>query len=147
MKKLLLVLLALAASPLWPQEAMTLDQALKNHGAAFVERLPQGSVVAILNVNAPRVNLSNYIIDELISSITTDGRLVVVDRQNIQILQSELEFQMSGDVSDETAQRIGQMTGAEIIISGGFSQIGSEYRLSIRAIGVETGRVMLQPRL
>jgi hypothetical protein len=142
---LLLFFLALAAAPLSSQTALTLDQALKNHGAALVERLPQGSVVAILNVNVPTVNLSGYIIDELTSSITTDGRLVVVDRQNIQVLQSELEFQMSGDVSDETAQRIGQKIGAEIIISGGFSQIGDEYRLSIRAIGVETARVMLQP--
>jgi TolB-like protein len=142
---LLLLFLVLAAAPLSSQTALTLDQALKNHGAALVERLPQGSVAAILNVNAPTVNLSGYIIDELISSITTDGRLVVVDRQNIQVLQSELEFQMSGDVSDETAQRIGQKIGAEIIISGNFSQIGSEYRLSIRAIGVETARVMLQP--
>jgi hypothetical protein len=64
---------------------LTLDQALKNHGAALVERLPQGSVTAILNVNAPTVNLSGYIIDELTSSITTDGRLVVVDWQNIQV--------------------------------------------------------------
>jgi hypothetical protein len=141
----ILLFLALGAVPLWSQTALTLGPALKNHGAALVERLPQGSVVAILNVNALTVNLSDYIIDELSSSITTDGRLVVVERQKIQLLQSELEFQMSGEVSDETAQRIGQMTGAEIIISGVFSQIGSEYRLSIRAIGVETARVMLQP--
>jgi TolB-like protein len=142
---LIILFLALAAAPLWPQTALTLDQALKNHGAALVERLPQGSVVAILNVNAPTVNLSDYIIDELSFYITTDGRLAVVDRQNIQVLQSELKFQMSGDVSDETAQRIGQMIGAQIIISGSLSKIGSEYRLSIRAIEVETARVMLQP--
>jgi hypothetical protein len=142
---LIILFLALAAAPLWSQTALTLDQALKNHGAALVDRLPRGSVVAILNVNAPRVNLSDYIIDELSSYITTDGRLVVVDRQNIQVLQSELKFQMSGDVSDETAQRIGQMIGAQIIVSGGFSQIGSEYRLLIRAIEVETAKVMLQP--
>jgi hypothetical protein len=142
---LVILFLALAAAPLWSQTTLTLDQALMRHGAALVERLPQGSVVAILNINAPRVNLSDYIIDELSSYITTDGKLVVVERQKIQILQSELEFQMSGDVSDETAQRIGQMTGAGIIISGGFSQIGSEYRLSIRAIEVETARVLLQP--
>jgi hypothetical protein len=91
------------------------------------------------------MNLSGYIIDELSSYITTDGRLVVVDRQNIQVLQSELLFQISGAVSDETAQRIGQMIGAQIVVSGSFSQIGSEYRLSIRAIGVETARVILQP--
>jgi TolB-like protein len=142
---LILLFLALTTAPLWSQTALTLDRALKNHGAALVEGLPQGSVVAVLNINAPRVNLSDYIIDELSSSITTDGRLVVVERQNIQVLQGELQFQMSGDVSDETAQRIGQMIGAQIIISGSVSQIGDEYRVSIRAIRVETARVMLQP--
>jgi TolB-like protein len=142
---LIILFLTLSAAPLWSQTALTLDQALKNHGNALVDRLPQGSVVAILNANSSNMNLSDYIIDELSSYITTDGRLVVVDRQNIQVLQSELQFQMSGDVSDETAQRIGQMIGAQIIISGSLSQIGSAYRLSIRAIEVETARVMLQP--
>jgi hypothetical protein len=142
---LVILFLVLAAAPLWSQTALTLDGALKSHGAVLVDRLPRDSVAAILNVTAPRANLSDYIIDELSSYIITDGRLIVVDRLNIQVLQNELQFQMSGDVSDETAQRIGQMIGAQIIISGSFSQIGSEYRLSIRAIEVETARVMLQP--
>jgi hypothetical protein len=142
---LLIIVLALGAAPLWSQTALTLDGALKSHGAVLASQLPRGSVAAILNVTAPRANLSDYIIDELSSYIITDGRLVVVDRLNIQVLQNELQFQMSGDVSDETAQRIGQMIGAQIIISASFSQIGSEYRLSIRAIGVETARVILQP--
>jgi TolB-like protein len=142
---LIITFLALAAAPLWPQAAFTLDQALQRNGTILAARLPRGSVVAVLNVNASNTNLSGYIIDELISRITSTGRLVVVDRQNIQMLQNELEFQMSGAVSDETAQYIGRMIGAQIIISGGFSQIGSEYRLSMRAIEVETARVMLQP--
>jgi hypothetical protein len=60
-------------------------------------------------------------------------------------LQRELAFQMSGAVSDETAQRIGKMKGARIVISGSFSPIGSVYRLSIQAIEVETAQVLLQP--
>jgi len=48
---------------------------------------------------------------------------------------------MSGDVSDETAQRIGQKLGAQSIISGSFVRIGGEYRMRIRAIAVETAQV------
>jgi TolB-like protein len=127
-------------------EALTLDQALKQLGAALAGRLPQGSVVAILNVTAPTGTLSDYAIDELSAHITANSSLAVVDRQSIQLLQRKLQFQMSGDVSDETAQRIGQMTGAGIIISGGITQIGAEYRVSVRAIGVETARVVFQPQ-
>jgi hypothetical protein len=149
MKKLLFILLALTASPLWCQEAssqaLSLDKALGQLGTALAGRLPEGSVVAILNVTAPTVNLSDYAIDELSVHITANNSLAVVDRQSIQLLQRELQFQMSGDVSDETAQRIGQMTGAGIIISGSITRIGAEYRVSVRAIGVETARVVFQP--
>ncbi|MDR3342976.1 MAG: CsgG/HfaB family protein [Treponema sp.] len=143
---LMVLLLTIGAASLWCQEALTLDRALRRLGDTLADRLTKGSVVAILNVKAPKAELSDYVIDELSSYITNDGRSTVVDRQNIQLLQGELQFHMSGDVSDETAQRIGQMTGAEVIISGSVSQIGSEYRLSIRAIEVETARVSLQPQ-
>jgi TolB-like protein len=143
---LIMLFLILAAAPLWSQEAVTLDEALTRTVALLSNQIRRGSVVAILNVKAPNADLSNYIIDDLTSNITTSRRFVVVERQDIALLQRELQFQMSGDVSDETAQRIGYMIGAQYIISGSISQIGTEYSLSIRAVNVETARVVFQPR-
>jgi hypothetical protein len=55
-----------------------------------------------------------------------------------------LDFQLSGEVSDETAQSIGKMLGAQTVISGNIATVGNFYRLGIRAIKVETAEIQGQ---
>ncbi|MDR2718338.1 MAG: CIA30 family protein [Treponema sp.] len=53
-----------------------------------------------------------------------------------------MDFQLSGEVSDETVQSIGKKLGAQTIISGAITAIGNAYRLRIRAISVETAQIL-----
>jgi len=48
---------------------------------------------------------------------------------------------MSGEVDDATAQALGRMAGAQIIISGAVSRIGDLYRLRIRALSVQSAEI------
>jgi hypothetical protein len=68
----------------------------------------------------------------------------VVDRQQLDTIRAELNFQMSGEVSDESAQSIGQMLGAQSIVSGSVSKIGSLYRVQVKAIEVQSAGVQGQ---
>jgi hypothetical protein len=97
--------------------------------------------VVVLNFTSNSAALTDYIIEELTGFIVNDGSLTVVDRRNLEIIRQELEFQLSGEVSDETAQSIGQKLGAQTIISGSITAIGATYRLRIRAIAVETAAI------
>jgi hypothetical protein len=65
----------------------------------------------------------------------------VVDRRNLDTLKQELNFQYSGEVSDETAVSIGRRLGAQCIISGYVEPFGDSYRLLIRAIDVQTAQI------
>jgi hypothetical protein len=58
------------------------------------------------------------------------------------MLQSELDFNMSGAVSDETAQGIGRMIGAQVLFSGSISEYRDMYRMRVRAIAVETAEII-----
>jgi hypothetical protein len=51
---------------------------------------------------------------------------------------------MSGEVSDESAQNIGQMLGAQSIVSGAVGKMGSLYRVQVKAIEVQTAGVQGQ---
>jgi hypothetical protein len=53
----------------------------------------------------------------------------------------EMYFQLSGEVSDETALSLGKMLGAQTIISGSIEAVGDVFRLRIRAIAVETAAI------
>jgi len=89
-------------------------------------------------------DLSEYILSVLSENAVNDGVFSVVDRQQLDIIRAELNFQYSGDVSDESAQAIGQMLGAQSIVSGTVSKIGALYRLQVKAIQVQTAAVQGQ---
>jgi len=124
------------------QSAVTIDTALKQSSAYLNGRLQKGTKVVVLNFTSDWPKLSDYIIEELIGYIVNDGTLTVVDRANLETVRKELNFQLSGEVNDKTAQQIGKMLGAQTIVSGGITAIGSTYRLRVRAISVQTAEVL-----
>jgi TolB-like protein len=143
MRKLLLlfVLLASAASAFVQDNGVeTLDRAINGSMSYLAGRLTAGTKVAVINfAAAPPV--SNYVIEELITYLVNDGNLTVVDRSNLEMLQREMNFQLSGEVSDESAQAIGKKLGAQTIISGSLTPLGNRWRMRIKALEVETAKV------
>jgi len=138
MKKLTIVgLLMFCASFVYAQQAMTLDDAIMDSVNFFSSRLQAGSTVAVTNFEAETKELSDFIIKELLVALANTG-IRVVERSRLEMLESELKFNMSGSVSDETAQGIGQMIGAQILFSGNISQYRDMYRIRIQAISVTT---------
>ena len=57
------------------------------------------------------------------------------------MILAEQEFQLSGNVSDESMQSIGHMLGAEYIITGSFTPAGTSCRFVINALSVESAQV------
>jgi hypothetical protein len=105
------------------------------------KQLPKGNKLVILNIQSEFPALSEYIIDELIANTVNDRVFSVVDRQQLNTIRAELDFQMSGEVDDDTAQALGRMAGAQIIISGAVSRIGDLYRLRVRALSVQSAQI------
>jgi TolB-like protein len=120
---------------------VTLNEAIKNTVSYLETRIPGDSKVVVLNVASKDGNLSDYIINSITERIVNDNFFTAVDRHNLNLIQGEVAFQMSGEVSDETAQTIGQKLGAESIISGSIVSFGDLYRLQIRAIEVKTAKI------
>jgi len=142
MKRLTFLLVFIACSVfVYAQQTMVLDDAIHDAVGFFSSRLPAGTTIAITNFEAETKELSDYIIEELQAAFSNTG-VRVVERRRLEILQSELNFNMSGLVSDETAQRIGRNTGAQIIISGSIVQFRDMYRIRIQAITVETTEII-----
>jgi TolB-like protein len=98
-----------------------------------------GSSVAVLNFSSSSENLSNYAIEEIINNITNMHKFDVVERKKIEIIQNEINFQLSGNVSDSSIIRIGNMLGAQFVISGSIEDIGNSYKIRLFIIDVEKG--------
>ena len=121
-----------------------LDVAIRDASDCLNDNIPKGSKIVILNIESSSANLAEYIIDELIANAINDKNFSVVDRRQLEAIQTEQKFQMSGAVADKDALRIGQFFGAQTIVSGAMREMGGRYRMTIRALAVETAVVQSQ---
>jgi TolB-like protein len=117
------------------------DQTIEQTATEIRQQLTAQTKIAVLNFSSKWQELSSYVIDELNNAIVRNGSLTVVDRQQLDLLRQEQNFQMSGDVDDKSAQSIGKFLGAQSVLSGTFTVIGTTNRFRIRIIAVETGVV------
>jgi TolB-like protein len=121
-----------------------LDVAIRAASDYLNERIPAGSKIVILNVQSGSEALSSYIIDELIANAVNDGIFEVVDRQQLDLIRAEQNFQWAGEVDDNLALEVGKFFGAQSIVSGALSALGNRNRLTVRALEVQTAQVQGQ---
>jgi len=121
-----------------------LDTAIRSASDYLNRNIPAGNKIVILNIQTESLDLADYVIDELIANAVNDRYFIVVDRHQLDSIRAEWDFQYSGDVDDESAQEIGRILGAQTIVSGAVSRLGSGYRLRLRALDVQTAQVQGQ---
>jgi len=72
--------------------------------------------------------------------LSTEPGLVMVQRAELDKVLAEKELGLSGTVSPETAARIGNLTGAKVLVTGRVFAVRNELVLVAQVIGTETGR-------
>jgi len=134
-------------TPAITPEASVLDdlsRAIRDVSDYLNNNIPAGSMIAFINIQSESEALSGFIIDDLTANAVNDRNFTVVDRQQLEVIRAEQNLHLSGDVDDATALSIGRFLGAQTIVSGWISSLGGQFRLTIRALDVETARVQGQ---
>lgn len=137
------LLFAVNSGILHAQNLVSLDEAIRIGASEVETRLAQGAKVVVLNFRSPSQRLSEYVLDEMTIELFRNGRLTVVDRAHLDLVRQELNLHVSGEISDASAQSIGQLLGAQSIISGSLDNMGAHYRVRFRTIAVETAAIQV----
>jgi len=80
--------------------------------------------------------------DILFAKLAARPDVYLVDRADLRKTLAELELNISGVVKPGEAIRIGQLTGAKILISGSVIQVDKKIYLVAKMVGTETSRVL-----
>jgi len=117
---------------------------------AFIEKKTaaseiEGKRVAVVGLESMTGAVTDETVDGLLlfieNAFVNSGRVVVVDRKNIDSIVEEYEFQRSAMTDESTAVEIGKMANAELIVTGAVTSVGGRYYLNIRLIEVESGEI------
>jgi len=133
-----ITILIIASVPAAFGAADELDAVIRELSDYLNTRIPKGNKAVFLNVTSEWPAFSEYVLDCLQENAVNDGAFAVVDRQQLDVIRAEQNFQYSGEVSYASAQEIGQLLGAQTIVSGLVTKVGSQYRIQVRAIAVQT---------
>ena len=121
-------------------QTVSYKDAINRIAFAIEDKLTGNAPVAIIKFDSSSERFSNRIINDITETLINDG-IKVVDRQNIELILAEQNFQLSGYVSDESAVSIGHMLGAQSIIIGSGENMADYYRVQFKMLSVETAVV------
>jgi TolB-like protein len=92
--------------------------------------------------------LSKGIPDFLVTEMSANPRIRVVERDQVQRLIDEQRLVRDGQIDRETAVKVGKLLGAQHMIFGGFmADPKGNFRIDARAVNVETGAVEFTDRV
>jgi hypothetical protein len=117
------------------------DLAIRKASNGLIAALPSGSRVSLLNTSRAETDTVDTVIREITDTLIAAGKITVLDRQNLKVIEAEKRYQASGEVSDDAYVSIGKMLGVETIVTVSITGQGSLRKLTIRSISVETGKV------
>ena len=122
--------------------ATELEEALLQTAKQFSSSIKSGTTIAIVGLSSPTKELSDFMLDEITIGFVRERKLTVANRANLEAIKTEMNFQLSGEVSDASIQKIGAMVGANVVIHGNLVPLGKKYNLTIQALDVTSATVL-----
>lgn len=110
--------------------------------AAASERPPEPllAVMDILNNTGEAQSFVDGMPDMLITELMETGDVKLVERTKVQTAMKALKLETSG-LTQERNLELGKWLGVDGILFGAFNKVGDKYRLDVRAIDVQTGKI------
>lgn len=112
--------------------------------AFFSSVTPQNMAIAVIDLQGKGISQveASALTDRLRSEIMNVSSATMVERDEMDQVLSEQDFQQTGCVSSECLVEVGQLVGVTQIIGGSISKVGNTFSVNARIIDVETGEIV-----
>ncbi|NOX97480.1 MAG: DUF4384 domain-containing protein [Nitrospirae bacterium] len=153
MKKLLLLIIScfiyisIFATSATPSESKNKTDVVKILAGIVennLDKLP-GKTIAVIPFSYPdgiKSMEGSLISERLITRLTEDGKVKVLERYMLEEALKEQKLNASGLVDPRLAVKLGKIIGAQGILSGTITDLGEKIEINARLFKVETGEVI-----
>lgn len=87
-------------------------------------------------------DLGNTLAESAAIELKAAGGILIVERQRIDEILSELKLQKADAIDEETAVKVGRLLGAQLMVFGSFASLDDVVLLTARVVSVETGEIL-----
>ncbi len=111
-------------------------------GMTMAEEVYPAAILPFRERGADARELGAQVGDLLFAHLATNPNIYLVEREDLEQTLKELELNRSGLVKPAEAIRVGQLTGAKLLVTGSVLLIDGKLHLVAKIIGTETSRVL-----
>lgn len=131
------------ANPVQSYEAEVRALAMKLASQLEAAGQRSGTVLDFTDLQGQRTELGRFLAQEFSDQlVSANKKISFVDRANLQHLLRENKLAIEGLVDPTSSRKLGNLIGIDTIIFGTTTPIGDKIRLSVRAVAVETGKIV-----
>jgi len=113
--------------------------------SAIARATPQGVLtVAVFNFDSKDEDLSGLgpkVATLVNANLSAEPQIITVERADLEKILGEQELGLSGTVNPDSAAKIGQLTGAKVLVTGRVFKADDQTVIVAKVIGTETSRV------
>ena len=99
-----------------------------------------------VDLDGRTTRFGRFLVEELRGRFYDSRRFTVVERRSLDDVLEEQNLQLSGLFTDESVVRIGQLVGANALVTGHIADVGDEVRIHVRLVSVDSGTVFSHAR-
>jgi len=113
-------------------------------------KIIQGTRLAVIPFSTTEDSLkaiTEYFTEQSTISFSMNNVFTLIERENLNEIIQETEFQVSDIVDEETTVRLGKVLGAEVLIIGTVYSRGQHYELFLKLLRVETAEILSVTKL
>jgi len=115
----------------------------------LIKDMPLNAEIFVLSISSNDEDESMTVIDGIISRLFSVRRYTgyrVVERERMAAIRSELNLRASSETDEASDVSLGEMTGAEIMITGRLTGRGNQRMLTLNATNVRTTELVAHSR-
>lgn len=101
--------------------------------------------IAVFNFdesNQQAQGLGKTLSEMLITALIQDQKYIVMERLQLEKILQEQSLSQTGVIDEETALKVGKLSGLEAVILGSVSRLNRTVEADVRLIDVETGKAL-----
>jgi TolB-like protein len=142
MKRNLLSLFIVSLVGLGMMQGCVEKKAPSSQGLPLVKRIAVWDMEDLSVDQQPYEDFGRLFSDEILKVLSSHHDVEIVDREQLVRVLEELNLG-SSELADQTTRlRLGRLAGANLMIFGAYQYMAGQWRIDLRLVDVETGRVV-----
>lgn len=127
-----------------PVQAQGVRQGVEDLGNKLIQNVPKDKRIVVVvsdfpNLQGETCELGRYIAARLTTKLSRAPGIQVRERSRLNQVINELAFNMEGLVDPSKAKQVGKLLGADALVLGEISDLGTIVEIDARIVELETG--------